>query len=98
MLLTIIFMPAHSQTIRGKVYDTKTGEPMTGATVSLEHTRFTVAVRLDGTFAFRDLPAGKYEVITSMVVYQKGKETGVQVGSGGPINQVVRFMRFFSHL
>ena len=52
-------------TIKGKIRDSKTGEPMTGATVTLEHTHYTTTVQLDGTFAFRHIPVGKYELVVS---------------------------------
>ena len=47
-------------TIKGKIQDSRTGEPMTGATVVLAHTHYTTTVQLDGTFTFRHIPAGKY--------------------------------------
>jgi TonB-dependent receptor len=60
---------AHAGTIKGKIRDSKTGEPMTGATVTLEPSHLTTTVQLDGTFSFRHLPAGKYRVIASTIGY-----------------------------
>jgi outer membrane receptor protein involved in Fe transport len=72
---------SHAGTIRGKIHDSKTGEPMTGATVKLAHTHFTTTVQLDGTFTFRHIPAGKYEVEASSVGYQPSKEMEVVLSS-----------------
>src|SRR5580704_18332165 len=72
---------SYAGTIKGKISDSKTGEPMTGATVRLEHTRYTTVVNLDGTFVFRHIPAGKYEVVISTVGYQKSKEIDVELSS-----------------
>ena len=68
-------------TIKGKIRDSKTGEPMTGATVILEHTHYTTAVELDGSFTFRHIPAGKYQIIVSSVGYTKSTEINVELSS-----------------
>ena len=65
--------------IKGKVTDKATGEPLIGATVSLEHTRYATAVNLDGTFNLRHIPAGKYELEVKFVGYKKSEEIEVVV-------------------
>lgn len=60
-----------AQTIKGKVVDSKTGEPMIGATVTLEHTKYNALVNLDGSYTFKNLPAGKYEIVVKSVGYKK---------------------------
>ena len=74
--------------IKGKISDSKTGEPMTGATVRLEHTRYTTVVNLDGTFVFRHIPAGKYEVVVSTVGYQKTAATEVELASDNDVKSI----------
>jgi outer membrane receptor protein involved in Fe transport len=64
---------AHAGTIKGKIRDSKTGEPMTGATVKLEPSHLTTSVQLDGTFSFRHVPAGKYRIIASTIGYQSSQ-------------------------
>jgi len=61
----------YAGTIKGRITDSRTGEPMAGATVILEHTRYTTVVNLDGTFIFRNIPAGKYEVAATTIGYQR---------------------------
>jgi hypothetical protein len=68
---------SYAGTIRGKIHDSKTGEPMTGATIKLAHTHFTTTVQLDGTFTFRHIPAGKYEVEASSIGYQSSQSAEV---------------------
>jgi hypothetical protein len=75
-------------TIKGKIRDSKTGEPMTGATVTLEHTHYVTTVQLDGTFTFRHIPAGKYELIASTVGYQSSKEIDVELNSDNDTKEV----------
>jgi TonB-dependent receptor len=87
-LLTLLFTSAHSQTLKGKVFDTRTGEPMTGATVMLEPAHYQTTVQLDGTFSFRGLPAGKYSLTTSMIGYQKGAATEVELNPGQHMTEV----------
>lgn len=72
---------SYAGTIKGKIRDSKTGEPMTGATVTLEHTHYTTTVQLDGTFTFRHIPAGKYEIIASTVGYQRSKQIDIELTS-----------------
>ncbi len=78
--LFLVFL-SYAGTIRGKIHDSKTGEPMTGATVRLAHTRFTTTVQLDGTFTFRHIPAGKYEVEATSVGYRSSQPIEVVIAS-----------------
>src|ERR1700748_2367923 len=79
---------SYAGTIKGKIRDSKTGEPMTGATVTLEHTRYTTTVQLDGTFTFRHIPAGKYEIIASTVGYQHSKEIDIELSSDNDTKEI----------
>ncbi|MHA4811179.1 carboxypeptidase-like regulatory domain-containing protein, partial [Flavitalea flava] len=78
----------YAGTIKGKITDAQTGEAMPGTTVHLEHTRYTTIVNLDGSFIFRHIPAGKYEMVASTVGYQKSREIDVQVNSDNDIQEV----------
>ena len=80
-LLMVSVTSAWSQTIKGTVRDAKTGEPMTGATVTLKNTHYATSVQLNGTFTFRHVAPGKYKLIVSTVGYQVSKEIDVELGS-----------------
>src|SRR5579871_1333694 len=87
-LMILFFTSAYTQTLKGKVFDTRSGEPMTGATVMLEHTHYTAVVGLDGAFVFRNVPAGRYEIMASSIGYEKTKEIEVEIESGMKVQEV----------
>ena len=75
-LLFVVFLAfsvgAYAGTVKGKVTDSKTGEPLIGATVTLVgggKTR-TTSVNLDGTYTFRNIPAGSYKVKINFAGYK----------------------------
>ena len=87
-LLCILFsFLAEAQVLKGVVLDSKTGEPMSGATVvvrpaadaSLSLKQY---VQLDGYFTFRNLQNGDYELEISFANYKRFKQH-VKVG-GSP--------------
>jgi outer membrane receptor protein involved in Fe transport len=72
----------NAQIIKGKVTDSNTGEPLTGATVKLEGTKYATLVKLDGTYSFTKIAAGTYTVTISYAGYKKSTgETAVTVGA-----------------
>src|ERR1700761_6399884 len=82
-LLILLFYSAFTfaqgtATVKGLVVDKQNGEPMLGAAVTLKnksgYTRST-GTGLDGTFVFRNVPEGDYEVEVKYVSYQKAETT-----------------------
>lgn len=71
--------------IKGTVIDKKSGEPMIGATVHIKNknTDFTLATStgLDGSYTFKNIPAGKYEVEAKYISY-KDEEEDTEVTDG----------------
>lgn len=89
LILCIAFVNiANAQTIRGKVTDAATGEPLVGASVSLEHTKFNTVANLDGSYVFKNVPAGKYEVKVKYTGYEKAKEQDVVIKDGQEIKGI----------
>jgi len=78
-LLIFLYTSASSQTIKGKVFDPATAEPLVGANVMLAHTHFVSVVQLDGSFIFRHVPAGKYEIVASTIGYAPSAPQTVEV-------------------
>lgn len=70
-----------AQSIRGKVTDSNTGEPLVGATVNLEGTKYNTLVKLDGTFIFSRIPAGNYKVNITYSGYKSSEASTVTVGA-----------------
>lgn len=62
-----------AQTIKGKVADAKTGEPMVGATVHLIQANLNtvVSTNLNGSFTFKNAVPGHYTVSVNFVGYKQ---------------------------
>ncbi len=79
-----------AQTLWGKVFDLKTGEPLTGASVSVEKGGFKqfIAVNLDGSYVFRNLKPGNYQVQVYFIGYKTtaGKEVEVSRDAVSTLN------------
>lgn len=72
VLLLFFYIPQHASgsTIKGYVYDAITGEPLANATVHLTSTNIYTIAGLDGSFAIRNIPAGKDTIQVSYTAYQ----------------------------
>ena len=57
-LFSFSVLITNAQTIKGKVFDAATGEPLVGATVKLSGTKYSTLVRLDGSYSYSKLQAG----------------------------------------
>ena len=66
---------ARAQTIKGNITDSKTGQPLIGATVHLEQgsSIFNTGVKLDGTYQFKNIPAGTYKLQVKFIGYTTTK-------------------------
>jgi hypothetical protein len=86
LLFTFLTLCASSfaQAIKGTVVDKATGEPLIGATVHIESasgTKQAVAVGLDGTFLFRNVKPGSYNVEAKYISYKElSKKITVDAG------------------
>lgn len=69
--------------IKGKVTDKTTGEPLIGATVYLENTKYAALVNLDGTFSLKHVPAGTYKLDVKYVGYKTLEQVEVIVTQEG---------------
>jgi len=75
---------ASAQTIKGNVSDAKTSETLIGATVHIENgsTVFNTTVKLDGSYDFKNIPAGTYNLRVSFVGYKTTKDYAVEAIKG----------------
>lgn len=62
-------MPAMADTIRGRVIDKKTGEPLMGATIQVEGSTLGTVADMDGNFSF-DTPRGKGTLVVRYIGYK----------------------------
>jgi len=86
-LLSGLCLSSYSQTIKGKVFDNKTGEPLTGATVKIEQGDFkqSTSVRLDGSYVFNNLHTGDYKLKANFVGYQDSKAYEITIKNNGEV-------------
>jgi TonB-dependent receptor len=80
-VLLLMASVAFSQgVIKGKVTDAKTGESLIGATVHIEKPNFQLntTVKLDGTYNFKNVPAGIYQLQVRFVGFKTTKEYSVE--------------------
>ncbi|GAA3984949.1 TonB-dependent receptor [Mucilaginibacter dorajii] len=93
--LTICSFAFASGTIKGTVTDKKTGEPLVGATVSIHSKtsgyKISTGVGLDGSFVFKNVPAGSYEIDARYVAFDKeDKNIEVQDGVTTTVNLALK--------
>ncbi len=81
---------SYAQIIKGKVLDSKSGEPLTGASVSVEKGSFQkfTSVNLDGSYVFRDLKPGIYQLKVRFIGYKttEGKDVEVNDNAVSTLN------------
>jgi len=71
LLYLLIFIASASATkVKGHVYDQKTGEPIVGASVSIEKTGKGTSTGLDGSFEIKDVERGVLTLRISYVSYK----------------------------
>ncbi len=92
MFFLLAASPVHSQgkgKIEGSVLDSKTNEPLPGANVLVQGTRFGAATDLKGKFVIPQVPVGSYTLAVSYIGYRK-KTVGVAVEDGQTLRQVIK--------
>jgi TonB-dependent receptor len=71
--------------IKGTVTDKKNAEPLVGATVNIKNKstgfKMSTGVGLDGSFVFKNIPAGKYEIESKYISFEK-EEADIEVREG----------------
>src|SRR5438309_2345805 len=70
-IIILISLTSFAGSIKGRVTDGQTGEPLSGATIQIQQNgvkRYTT-VNLDGSYIFRNVAAGKYELSIESVGY-----------------------------
>lgn len=72
------------QTLKGKVFDQTTLEPLLGATITVENTNPVIGTTSDenGIFTIKNLPIGRYNLQVSYVGYETTIVAQVMVTSG----------------
>ncbi|MFW6232504.1 MAG: carboxypeptidase regulatory-like domain-containing protein, partial [Bacteroidota bacterium] len=68
-----------SGTINGTVVDGKTGDPLIGASISLEGTNLGAFTKLEGKYRITNVPVGTYDLSIRFLGYSPTKITNVEV-------------------
>jgi len=63
------FLAAQTGTIKGKVTEAETGDPLPGANVSIVGTPMGAAADIDGEFTISNVPPGTYDIRVSFIGY-----------------------------
>jgi outer membrane receptor protein involved in Fe transport len=61
---------SYAQSIKGTVVDARSGEPLVGANVSIKGTAYKSIVKLDGSFLFKSVTPGTYELTVDYVGFK----------------------------
>ncbi|RFZ83553.1 TonB-dependent receptor [Mucilaginibacter terrenus] len=72
LLFPLLFcaIAANAGNIKGHVYDKKTGEPLVGATVTLDKANKATSTGLDGSFELKNVPEGAASLRVSYITYK----------------------------
>lgn len=71
ILNTSILSQQKTGTIKGKIIDTETFEPLIGVNVLIEYTSLGAATDVEGNFIITKVPSGHYKLVISYVGYEK---------------------------
>ena len=61
---------SYSQTIKGTVVDSRSGEPLVGANITIKGTTYKAIVKLDGSFLIKSVAPGTYELTVAYIGFQ----------------------------
>ncbi|MEI6137828.1 MAG: TonB-dependent receptor [Mariniphaga sp.] len=69
-VLTFISHTVQSSVIRGMVTDRNSGEVLVGSTILIKELKIGTVSGLDGSFTFKNVPEGNYNLVCSFLSYQ----------------------------
>lgn len=83
IFFSLFCMISFAGVIKGKITDSETSEPLIGATVQIESygKKISTFVNLDGSYIFKNIEPGKYEMNVFFAGYKQGKKNVVTVSS-----------------
>jgi hypothetical protein len=80
---TSVANPAKGGTLSGRIFDSRTGEPLPGATVLLQDTQLGTSADIDGNYVLANIPPKTYNVVARLVGYEETTLYNVVIISGG---------------
>ena len=92
-LFTLLFLTfaviTQAATIKGFVSEGGTDEPLVGATIVLNGTKFGTIAGLDGSYIIKDVPAGNYTLTVKYIGY-KPVSKNIMVGASGVVSNDIK--------
>ncbi|PKK35900.1 TonB-dependent receptor [Siphonobacter sp. SORGH_AS_0500] len=70
VFISLISFYSWAGSIKGKVSELSSGEPITGAVIRVENTMYHDLSGYDGSYTIKNLPAGTYRVTISFITFQ----------------------------
>lgn len=80
----LISIGSYSATIKGIVKDKFSQEPLVATTLLLKGTKFGASSGLDGSYALKNIPVGRYELVVRFLGYQV-QSTTVEIKSANQV-------------
>jgi len=62
---------SYAQSIKGTVVDARSGEPLVGANITITGTNNKTAVKLDGSYLFKNVTPGTYQLTVAYVGFRQ---------------------------
>ena len=88
LFLSFAVAVAQNTTIKGRVVDKDTGEPLPGVNVIVPGTYKGAATDMGGEFVIKGLSPGDYDIKASMIGYTIQLKTGIRLMPGRPVDVV----------
>jgi len=76
--------------LRGEVRSYETEEPLPGATIVIIGTELKTVTNQEGSFIFKALPEGTYQIEVSLIGYLKSRRSGVKIKAGEVTELLIR--------
>ncbi len=79
ILITGALFAGTDGTLRGKIKDVSTGEPVPGAQIYIADLQIGAITDMEGSYMILNIPIGTYDITISMMGYKKHIEQGVSI-------------------
>ncbi|HEX4886402.1 MAG TPA: TonB-dependent receptor, partial [Luteibaculaceae bacterium] len=90
-LLLTAFVYGQTGSVRGFVYDSKTGEPVIFTNVYLEGTSYGIATDVNGYYSLTQVKPGSYQLTVYTIGYEKYQQA-ITVEAGKIVNQKINLI------
>ncbi|NLI16182.1 MAG: TonB-dependent receptor plug domain-containing protein, partial [candidate division Zixibacteria bacterium] len=86
MIVALMAGPAIPAVMTGTITDSKTGEPLPGATIMIKGTYFGASTNVDGHYKVANIKSGTYTIEVSLISYKMIQKTGAHFEENDSVN------------